>query len=99
MSDLPGGLSRPDFARYGADTLSRRGLGLTEQQLHYEPPSSLAKSLCNVEPGDGKRYRGRGLIWITGRENYLKFGQAVNIDLVKYPELAASPDVAARTAA
>ncbi len=73
--------------------------GPTEQQLRYEPPSSLAKSLGNVEPGDGKRFRGRGLIWITGRENYEVFGKAVDVDLIKNPELAATPVIAARTAA
>jgi putative chitinase len=44
--------------------------GPTAQQLRYEPGTTLAKTLGNVEPGDGKRYMGRGLIQITGRANY-----------------------------
>lgn len=73
--------------------------GPTPQQLRYEPPSTLAASLGNVKPGDGERYRGRGLIWITGRENYEVFGKAVKVDLVANPDLAATPEFAARTAA
>lgn len=73
--------------------------GPNAQQLRYEPPSSLAAALGNVEAGDGERYRGRGLIWITGRANYQRFGAAVGVDLVARPELAATPEVAARTGA
>lgn len=73
--------------------------GPTDQQARYEPPSSLATSLGNVQAGDGERYRGRGLIWITGRANYQRFGQAVGADLVANPELAATPAIAARTGA
>lgn len=73
--------------------------GPNAQQLRYEPPSSLAATLGNVEAGDGERYRGRGLLWITGRANYQRFGAAVGVDLVAQPELAATPEVAARTGA
>ena len=52
------------------------------------------KDLGNVQAGDGTRYKGRGLIMLTGRANYAQAGKDLHIDLVKHPELAARPDVA-----
>lgn len=54
-----------------------------------------AKILGNVKPGDGERYRGRGFVHLTGRDNYTRAGQALGIDLVNKPHLAADPRVAA----
>lgn len=48
--------------------------------------------------GDGWRYRGRGLIQVTGKENYRRLGSWVNRDLVARPELVAT-EFAATSAA
>jgi len=56
------------------------------------------KDLGNTEAGDGPRYKGRGIFQITGRDNYQKMSQALNIDLINNPELAATSEVAVRTA-
>jgi len=72
--------------------------GPTEGQQRYEPPSAFAKSIGNVEPGDGQRYRGRGLFLLLGRDNYTRVGAALGLDLVGQPELAVRPDIAVRTA-
>ena len=49
--------------------------------------------------GDGWRYRGRGLIQLTGFNNYLAAAIALGIDFVVDPDAVADPDVAARVAA
>lgn len=43
--------------------------------------------------GDGWRFRGRGPGQLTGHDNYEACGAALDIDLLAYPELVASPDV------
>jgi putative chitinase len=52
----------------------------------------------NYESGDGFKYRGRGYIQLTGRENYEKMGELIGVDLVNNPDLAARPDLAAQIA-
>ena len=54
--------------------------------------------LGNVNAGDGVRYKGRGLLQITGRANYERYGKLLNVDLVNHPELAATADIAVQTA-
>ncbi|RKH47105.1 LysM peptidoglycan-binding domain-containing protein [Corallococcus llansteffanensis] len=56
------------------------------------------KDLGNTQPGDGKRYKGRGPIQLTGRANYRAAGKALGIDLEGHPERAKDPDVAFRIA-
>lgn len=48
--------------------------------------------------GDGQRYKGRGLIQVTGTTNYLKCGEALGLDLIAHPELLERPEHAVASA-
>lgn len=57
------------------------------------------KDLGNTQVGDGKRYKGRGPIQLTGRSNYRIAGKALGVDLENNPAQAADISVGFRIAA
>jgi putative chitinase len=52
----------------------------------------------NTEDGDGAKFIGRGLIQLTGKDNYKAFGEAIGEDLVSTPQLVEQPRYAALSA-
>ncbi|WP_338678903.1 glycoside hydrolase family 19 protein [Janthinobacterium sp. TB1-E2] len=54
--------------------------------------------LGNTQRGDGVRFRGRGLLQVTGRANYAACGKALGLDLLAQPELLEQTVNACRSA-
>jgi putative chitinase len=79
----------------GGFRLTREIWGPTDAQNRYEGRADLG----NTQPGDGYRYRGRGIFQITGRACYDEIGAALKVDLEDCPELAESPPIAVESAA
>lgn len=72
--------------------------GPTAQQIKYEPPGTLARTLGNTKPGDGCRFKGHGWIQTTGRANHRQVGLHFGVDFEATPERLAEPEWAARSA-
>lgn len=66
--------------------------GPTAAQKRYEGRADLG----NTQPGDGRRFMGRGFVHITGRHNYTDWSKRLGVDLVGSPELAERPEVASQ---
>jgi hypothetical protein len=60
----------------------------------YDAGTSIGARLGNTEPGDGPRFKGRGYIQLTGRDNYRRIGSQVGVDLIHQPQSANDPATA-----
>jgi putative chitinase len=54
--------------------------------------------LGNIEKGDGMKYKGRGLIQITGRANYASLSKALDYDFISKPQDLEKPTAATMSA-
>lgn len=84
---------------------TRNGLnGQIAERLCLEGEKSIAdfvyggefgkKSLGNIAKHDGSRFIGRGIIQLTGRYNYDRYGKKIGVDLINEPELACEKQTA-----
>lgn len=78
------------FAQTGHESASYNSLEEKASGSAYE----MRKDLGNNWPGDGKKYKGRGILQITGKANYTAFGQFAKVDLLKSPERLKEPFLA-----
>jgi len=68
--------------------------GPSPAQKRYEPHTTLSATLGNIRAGDGFRYRGRGLIQTTGRENYRSLTRRIRSTLgAQSPDFEAAPQL------
>jgi putative chitinase len=100
------GLKGSELAQFMAQTRHEswdfgkmKEVGNKKTFAKYEKPR-LAKQLGNKVRGDGERFKGRGFIQLTGRDNYTRASQQIFGDdrLVKNPDLATRLDVGAQIA-
>lgn len=91
------------MTRYAIDTPLRKAhflaqIGHESGELRFRKELADGKAyekredLGNILEGDGPRFRGRGLIQLTGRLNYTRYRDACGIDVVERPELVATDD-------
>src|SRR5215218_9633064 len=93
---------------YSADGLVRtwpRRFTKEKAALYARKPEKIASFVYggrngngDEESGDGWRYRGRGFIQVTFRDNYRFCGERLKTDLLSTPELLEQPDFAFRSA-
>jgi len=62
----------------------------------YEPGTGPGDRVGNTKPGDGAKFKGRGYVQLTGRDNYTSIGRQLGVDLVGDPTRANDPAVAGR---
>lgn len=97
-------LTSPVIVAYALATVAAETAGfvpLEERRSKYNTraaPFDLYENradLGNDLPGDGARFKGRGFIQLTGRDNYRLYGDRIDIPLVVIPERANDADIAA----
>lgn len=70
-------------------------------EMMYGASTEMGRKMGNTEEGEGYKFRGRGFVQLTGKNNYAKASQALFGDdrLVQNPDLLNDPDIAAKTSA
>jgi putative chitinase len=90
------------FMRFEVNTPRRAAMAVAQwahESDHFKTATEYAsgeayehrKDLGNTHAGDGRRFKGRGRIQITGRTNYEAIAKALDLDCVANPDILASP--------
>ncbi len=89
-------ISEVDARRFGRATGQRANKEAIANTLYGGEWGRI--NLGNTLPGDGWRFRGRGLKQATGRDNYRRCGIALGVDFITHPDRLALPVNATRSA-
>lgn len=79
-----------------ATTVHESGAGAHLEEFASGSAYEGRRDLGNTQSGDGVRFKGRGYVQVTGRNNYTDWSRRLGLDLVGNPELAEDPKIAAR---
>lgn len=79
-----------------ATTVHESGAGAHLEEFASGSAYEGRSDLGNNQSGDGVRFKGRGYVQVTGRNNYTDWSRRLGIDLVGNPEKAEDPAIAAR---
>ena len=78
------------LAHWAAQLLHESGSLKYTEELASGAAYEGRKSLGNTQRGDGRRFRGRGLIQLCGRFHYSRYSKVSGIDFLSHPELLAT---------
>ena len=90
------------FMRFEINTPRRAAMAVAQwahESDHFRTATEYAsgdnyegrRDLGNTQKGDGRRFKGRGRIQVTGRANYEKVAKGLGLDCVNNPDLLAAP--------
>lgn len=75
-----------------------KGLDSMYEYMYLDKYRKAGFKLGNTSDGDGIKFKGRGFIQLTGKNQYISSGKSLSIDFISNPDLAATPQVAAKIA-
>jgi putative chitinase len=91
-------VSKVALAAFFAQVGHESGQGRYVEELASGEAYEYRKDLGNTMAGDGRSFKGRGLIQITGRSNYTQLSKAFCVDFTASPQMLSHPEWAVRSA-
>lgn len=92
-------VSLPRICAWLAQVLHESGSFIYNEEIASGAAYEKRNDLGNIYKGDGKLFKGRGLIQITGRSNFTQATKALGVNFVDNPELASKDEYSPRIAA
>jgi putative chitinase len=86
------------LAHFHAQCLHESGMLVYTQEIASGEAYEGRKDLGNILPGDGKLFKGRGFIQITGRTTYIEYGNTIGENITASPQIVSEAKYAADSA-